>query len=267
MRAFASNSFSGFSAVRSASDARRAMERSLERLATGKRINRASDDPAGMVAVNGLAAQRKTLTERIKTFELNALSVGARDGALAAVGDLVAQLDGYVVSAANRGGMGAAELDAMQLDVDSIVKAIDHLSYTEKYGQDLILRGWNAASLGVSTDKNGDRVSLASLLKGGKLDLASGDLETAQRVVRDSLSSIATSRAKAGSDVKSVDSQIRSLQEELINTTDAQSRIEDADYASEVSELVRRQVMTSAADFVMKMTMDLQRQSIQMLLG
>jgi len=267
MRAFASNSFSGFSAVRSASDARRAMNKSLERLATGKRINRASDDPSGMAAVTGLSVQRKTLTERIKTFEINALAVGARDGGLAALGDLVGRLDDLVVTAANRSGLGEGEIGAIQTEADSIIDAIDNLAFTQTYRGELMLRGWDASAIGVSTDDEGARVSLASLKKGGRLDLVSGNLETAQRVVKDSLSSIATSRARAGADVKSVDSQIRSLQEELINTTDAQSRIEDVDYASEVSELVRHQVLTAAADFVMKMTMDLQRQSVRSLLG
>jgi flagellin-like hook-associated protein FlgL len=64
-----------------------------------------------------------------------------------------------------------------------------------------------------------------------------------------------------------VDAQIRSLQEELINLTEAQSEVEDVDYASEVSEFVRRQVLTAAADFVMKMTMDLQKQGVLSLLG
>ena len=243
------------------------MGKSLERLATGKRINRASDDPAGMVAANGLGVQRKTLTERIKTFELNALSVGARDGGLSALGDLVGQLDDLVVSAANRGGLGEGELGALQTEADSIIEAIDNLAFTQTYRGQLMLQGWDASAIGVSTDGEGKRVSLASLKRGGGLDLVSGDLETAQRVVKASMSSISTARAQAGAEVKSVDSQIRSLQEELINTTDAQSRIEDVDYASEVSELVRHQVLTAAADFVMKMTMDLQRQSIQSLLG
>jgi flagellin len=262
-----SMNFSGLAAARTASDARRAMNASMERLATGKRINRASDDPAGTVAVTAMDAQRKTITARIKTFELQALAVGARDGALAGLGELVGQLDGLVVAAANRGGMGEDELAALQTEADSILGAIDTMAFSQAYRGELVLQGWDAGSIGVSKDGEGRRVSLKSLAKGGLLDLSSGDLETAQRVVKDSLSSIATARAEAGAGVKGVDAQIRSLQEELINLTEAQSEVEDVDYASEVSEFVRRQVLTAAADFVMKMTMDLQKQGVLSLLG
>lgn len=267
MGRIATSNFSGFAAARMASDARRALNASFERLATGKRINRASDDPAGVVAVSAMGAQKRTITERIKTFELNALSVGARDGALAGLGELVAQLDGLVVSAANRGGMGESELAALQTEADSIIGAIDTMAYSHAYRGELVLKGWDAAAMGKTEDAEGRKVSLKSLLSGGSLDLSSGDLETAQRVVKGSLSSIATARAEAGAGVRAVDSQIRSLQEELINISEAQSEIEDVDYASEVSELVRRQVLTAAADFVMKMTLDMRKQGVMSLLS
>ena len=74
---------------------------SLEKLATGKRINRASDDPSGLVAAETLKVDRTKLDRTIRGFERESSFLGAKDGALSALGDLVLELEGIVVSAAN----------------------------------------------------------------------------------------------------------------------------------------------------------------------
>jgi flagellin len=252
----------GFSPVTRLNDSRRALNDSLERLATGKRINRASDDPAGMVAVTAMDAQRRSLSERIKSYEASAYTYGAKDGALGALGDLVGELDGLVVAAANRGGMSEGELGALQTEADAILGAIDHLAYTSRFKDQLLLEGYGAHQLGTSSG-----ASLGALASGGSLNLTSGDLEQAQAAVREALSSVATARGAAGAEAQSIDAQIRATQEEMINLADAQSMIQDVDYASEVSATVRNQIMTQATQFVLQTMLDMQKQSMTMLLG
>ena len=60
----------------------------LERLATGKRINRGKDDPSGMVAAEYLKVDLATLTSKLKGMERTSAFLGSKDGALSAVGDL-----------------------------------------------------------------------------------------------------------------------------------------------------------------------------------
>lgn len=261
-------SFTPMMAARSVSDAHRATGRSLERLATGKRINRASDDPAGMVAVNEMAARRKGIQGRMNRLEREAHSWGAKDGALSALSDLMLRLEDHVVSAANVGAMGVEERKGMQTDLESILDTIDHLAATQKFGDELLLQGWNTASMGTSTDEqSGGTVTLGSMRAGGALNLVDGDMELAQKVVRAASSSLVMARAEGGNRVKSIDSEIRGLQDEMINLTDAQSRIEDVDYAQEVSVLVRRQVLEAASQYAMKMLLDQQRSTVAALLG
>jgi flagellin len=112
-----------------------------------------------------------------------------------------------------------------------------------------------------------DGVSLRDLLAGGSLNLSSGDLEQAQAVVKEALSTVATARGAAGAEAQAIDAQIRAMQEEMTNLADAQSMIQDVDYASEVSVMVRNQVMTQATQFVMMTMMDVQKQSMTTLLG
>lgn len=243
----------------------KAVAASLEKLATGKRINRAADDPSGVIVVNEMDARRSSIEARIKRAELDGYSHGARDGALGALSDVISELEDKVVLAANRGGMSKGEIDGLQVEVDATLGAIDDLSYTQRFRDQMVLQGFHTATLGYS--EGGESHMLSSLLSGGELNLSSGDMELAQKVVRAAKESVVNARAEAGLAMKQSDSEIRSLQEELTNLSDAKSQIEDVDYASEVSTLVRRQVQEAAAQYVLKMTMDMHRQSVMSLLG
>jgi flagellin len=261
------SSFSTLAAARMVGETTRAVGRSLERLATGKKINRASDDPAGMVAVNGMESRRKSIQGRMNRLDREAHTWGARDGALSVLSDLMLQLEDHVVSAANVGATGQAERERMQTDVDDILRTIDHLSATQRFGDEVLLAGWNSASMGVTDDGRGGQVGLAALRGGGTLNLVDGDMELAQKVVKTAASSLAQARAEGGNRVKAIDSEIRGLQDELVNLSDAQSRIEDVDYAQEVSELVRRQVLQEASRYAMSMMIGQHRSFVASLLG
>lgn len=261
-------SASGNSALRMLSMSQRAVGQSLERLATGKRINRASDDPAGVIVVTEMDARRSTIESKIKRLEISGYSYGAKEGGLSALSDMLNELEDKVVLAANRGGRSKEELNGMQKEVDETLDAIDFLSYSQKFRDEMVLQGYHTATLGSSGDENGHGAGMLSALKtGGEFDLLTGDMESAQKIVRGARDTISNARAEAGLAAKASDSEIRTLQEELTNLSGAKSQIEDVDYASEVSTLVRKQVQQAAAEYIMRMTMDLQRQSVLSLLG
>jgi len=228
--------------------------RSLERLSTGKRINHASDDPAGTIAVAHLNTDAIVLQKKIDGLEQKNHYLAARDGAETALGDLLIDLNGLTVRAANRGALADGELDAMQIEADSILEGIDFIMQTSQYKGQQLFMGAGAGSLGGVTgpagseddDAPGKHYTLADLRKGGALDLLSGDLELAQKVTEAAVSGNAHSRATIGTAMKSNESEIRQHMIELEGVTGEQSRIEDTDYAAEISELVRNQVLGQA---------------------
>ena len=157
----------GLSALR---EATRRVNTSFERLATGKRINRASDDPSGMVAVESLKAQEITLREKIKSNEAQQQWTGARDGALSVLGDLFTDLEGLVQQGANSAGLSTQEKRGIQDQIDSILNTVDYLSNTVTFKGEQLMQGRNRTSFGI-----------AELASGGKLNILSGNLEDAQK--------------------------------------------------------------------------------------
>ena len=88
----------------SLSYATRELGTSFERLSTGKQINRASDDPSGMVAGEQLEVQEQILRKQIEAYERNATYMGAREGALGGLQELMQDFTSLIVSASNTSG-------------------------------------------------------------------------------------------------------------------------------------------------------------------
>lgn len=259
-------------AMRSAARSRAQVETSMVRLATGQRINAAKDDPAGMTAAENLKAEERSLKARIEGLEEQRVRLAARDGAESVVHDLVIDLRTVILAASNRGGVSDAELDALQIEADSIIEAINFLGNTSQFRGEQLLGGRQATSMGVITyagegDQGPSSVSLQDISAGGKLNLRDGDLETAFQVADGAASSLAAARGYIGAQSQQVESDLRQAMTELENTTAARSNITDTDFASETAELVRSQLLESAGLFMTKLAMDMQKSLVVNLLA
>lgn len=254
--------------------ASREVNTSLERLATGKRINRASDDPAGMTAAEKLKAQERTLEMQIKGGRSEQLMLGAKEGAMSVVSDYLVELETLIVQAANAAGLSDEEKGAIQMQADAVLEGLDFLANTSQFRGEQILTGQNRQNLGrmwmTVEGENGPEaleLSIKDLGAGGRLNLIDGDLETAAKVAKAAREGAASYRGAMGARAKAIDSDISVWMKELENTTGARSQIEDADYAKETAALVRGQILQDAANFSAQMSASLLRSTVSSLLG
>lgn len=249
-------------------NAQAVINQAAERLMTGKRINHASDDPAGMVAINEFEARAAVLKGELKGLDDREALLGAKEGALSVINDLLIELDGLVVSAANTGAMSDADREGLQVQADSIIEALDLVYTTARFRGEALFTGLYSTgagrvqlnseedpSAGLSDDEPPpDPVFayLASLKSGGALNLIDGDHEAAQKSVEGALDSVVGLRAAIGNQINH---EIQSMREvklsELENLTQAQSQIEDADFAKEASELIRGQILQQASIYTL----------------
>jgi flagellin len=283
----------GPSALRSiaaARDASRAVGTSLERLATGKRINRASDDPAGMMAAENLRLQERVLKGKIESARQTQSYIGAKEGALSVVSDQLLELESLVLASASPAGLSDEEKEGYQLQANSILETIDFLSNTSRYKTEQILTGFNRLTLGRieetgAVEPGGQPgvgpeggpeggpnaepsfISIGSIAAGGELNLINGDLEKAQQVVKLAREVTSSYRAGLGTQSKSIDTDLNVWMSELEGITGARSQIEDTDYAQETASLVRGQLLQDAALFSAQMSTSLLRSTVSSLLG
>ncbi len=224
---------------------------SLERLSTGKRINRASDDPSGMIASTKMNAQLYSLEKKIDGFDRETSWLGAREGALSVLSDFMVELNGYTVQAANTAGMTPEEREGIEQSIASVLQGINTVVNTTTFGGERVLTGFNTQDLGKITSKpivgedgklvEGNTTSLSDLGR-----LIAEDPELAQSIVESASAMISGNRAAIGNRLKSIDSEKAALRSEFENISEALSLIEDTDFAKETAELVRSQILEQA---------------------
>jgi len=116
----------------------------LERLATGLRINRGADDPAGLIASEGLRSEIRSIEQAINNSTRAINVVSTAEGALTEVSSLLVQLQDLVVQTANEGALTDNEVAANQLEIDSILKSIDRISNTTTFAGRKLIDGSRA---------------------------------------------------------------------------------------------------------------------------
>lgn len=113
----------------------------LERLSTGLRINRGKDDPAGLIASENLRADITSLNAAISNGERADQVVNIAEGGLNEVSSLLNELQGLITTSANSGGLSRAELEANQLQIDSILQTVDRIAGETNFQGNRLLNG------------------------------------------------------------------------------------------------------------------------------
>ena len=214
-----------------------AVATSMERLATGKRINRAADDPAGLVAVDPLKGRASEISSKLRALDQSNAYLGAREGGLSVLSDSLVELKQLAVTAANRDALSQDERDALQTQASEIIKGIDFLANTSSFQDQQILTGFSSQSLG-----------LTALLDAA--NLASGDTALADSAITSAINTLSTSRATTGNAARDNDSQRRSLLSEQESLAGVVSSIQDTDYAKETAALVRARLAQDVVAFL-----------------
>lgn len=127
----------------------------LERLATGLRINRGKDDPAGLIASEILRSEIRGLSQAIQNSERAINVISTAEGALNEVSSLILDLRDLIVASANEGAMTADEIAANQLEIDGILSSIDRIGNNTSFGGLKLLDGTRGYTLSGVNDGGG----------------------------------------------------------------------------------------------------------------
>lgn len=124
--------------------------RSMERLSNGTRINRGSDDPAGLIALQSFNAEITATEAAISSTQRAANWVDTADGALTEISKLTSEIQSLAAKSANTGALTAAELDANQAQIDLAIDSIDRIVRTTQFNGQRLLDGSQAVSTTIS---------------------------------------------------------------------------------------------------------------------
>jgi flagellin len=122
------------------------MAKSLEKLSSGFRINRAADDAAGLSISEGLRAQTGGLKVAVRNAQDGISVVQTAEGALTETHSLLQRMRDLAVQAANTGGNDSDARDAIKTEVDQISNEINRIGNATKYGSNNLLDGSSTSS-------------------------------------------------------------------------------------------------------------------------
>ena len=117
------------------------LQTALTRLSTGLRINSGKDDPAGLIASEVLRSDITSVNKAITNTERANQMIATADSALSQVSNLLNDIRGLVVEAANKGALSDEQIAANQLQVDSSLEAIDRIAQTTTFQGRTLLDG------------------------------------------------------------------------------------------------------------------------------
>ncbi|MEK7414005.1 MAG: hypothetical protein AAB263_11880, partial [Planctomycetota bacterium] len=118
-----------------------AVSRSLEKLSTGLRINRAADDAAGLIISEQMRAQIHGLTAAISNAEKGVSMVQSAEAAMDQINSLLLKARDLAIDANNVGANDQNTLIADQTELDNIIASIDRIASTTKFGTKTLLDG------------------------------------------------------------------------------------------------------------------------------
>src|SRR5205809_446378 len=129
------------SAQRGLAKSQRSLSSTLQRLSSGLKINRGADDPAGLIASEGLRSEIAGLNQAIDNSSRASNVISTAEANLNEVASLLTNIKQLVVQAANSGALSKEEIDANQLQIDSAVDSITRISSTATFAGLQLLNG------------------------------------------------------------------------------------------------------------------------------
>jgi len=117
------------------------LNRALERLSTGLKVNSGKDDPAGLIASETLRSNIRAIDQAVENATRADTIVAIAEGGLQEVSSLLLELEGLIDNTANEAGLTPDEVAANQLQVDSILASINRLAEATAFGDKKLLNG------------------------------------------------------------------------------------------------------------------------------
>ena len=132
---------SSLNAQRALTSINRQWLQSLQRVSTGQRINRAADDPSGLIASENLRAVLADLEAESDSLQRVDHVASTADAAIGEMSDLLTEARGLAVAAANTAGVSDEERQALQMELDSVISSIDRMAQSTSFNGDRLLDG------------------------------------------------------------------------------------------------------------------------------
>ncbi|MBN21569.1 MAG: flagellin FliC [Bdellovibrionaceae bacterium] len=244
-------------AQRQMRNTRMRLDKSLERLASGSRINHAGDDAAGLAISENLRAQIRGMKQAKRNANDGVSLIQVSEGGLNEIANILIRLRELSIQAASD-TIGDTERQFIDREYQSLKQEVDRIANVTSFNGTPLLNGKAGIfeiQVGVHNNPildriiyNGERAdaSLDALKLGGESVATKQGAQLSLSVIDDALIRVNSIRADLGAMQNRLQSTINNLAINEENLAAANSRIRDTDVAQEVSELTKQNILMNA---------------------
>jgi flagellin len=240
--------------------------KSLEKLSTGLRINRASDDAAGLSVSESLRSKIRGMSRAKGNAEDGIALVQIAEGATGEINNILQRMRELSIQSATD-TMTTTERSYTDKEFGQLMSEITRISSSASYNGMTLLDGASTSfgavggqssvlHIGSGSSVTTDRLSITvNAMTLGSLGLSqttttvstSAGALSSLSLIDTAIKSVNTMRSDMGAYVNRLEFAISNLGNQIYNTQDAESRIRDVDFAKETTEFTRAQILTQSA--------------------
>lgn len=230
----------------------------MERLSTGKRINSAKDDAAGLAIASRMTSQVRGLSAAMRNANDGISLAQTAEGAMGEIGNMLQRMRELAVQSAN-GTMSTSDRTAIQAEVTELAAQIGDVANRTTFNGVQLIDG-SATALTLQTGMNAAEVVTLAIASADADDLGTAGLKISAvtmatqagavaslAAIDAAIDTISTSRAGLGAVQNRLEATVSNLTSTVTNLTEARSRIEDADFSAETTQLAKSQILNQAA--------------------
>lgn len=235
----------------------RALSKSMEQLSTGKRINSAADDAAGLAIGNRMTAQIKALDQSVRNANDGISMMQTAEGATKEITSMLQRMRELSVQAAND-SYSAGDRTAIAGEMTQLTSEVTRIASNTQWNGMSILSGATAySSMTFQVGTEGDATSAItvgfSAMSAGALTISALSVSTSVQaqasieLLDTAITAVDTFRSGLGARINRLTSAADNLANVALNTSASRSQIEDTDYAQATTELAKSQIIQQAA--------------------
>jgi flagellin len=228
----------------------------MERLSTGKRINGAKDDAAGMAIATKMTADVRGMAQGIRNANDGIALAQTAEGALQEVTNMMQRVRELAVQSKS-GTYSTDDRTYMDAEVDQLQGQIDDILTNTKFNGVTLFSKVSGTDVTVSVATGAgasDTVTLTSKgIDGTKLTTTALDVTSSANAattitnIDDTMKEVNATRASLGAGQNRLESVVNNLTTNSVNLSDARSRIQDTDYSTETTAMSKAQILSQAS--------------------
>lgn len=228
--------------------------KSLEKLSSGLRINRAGDDAAGLAISEKMRAQIRGLDQAVRNAQDGISLIQTAEGALNETHSILQRMRELAVQSANDTNEDTVDRAALQDEIDELILELDRISANTEFNTQLLLDGsftgmviHIGANAGQSLTIDIADMSASGLVVDAVSVATQTDADTAITTINTAINTVSTERASLGAIQNRLEHTINNLGVASENLSAAESRIRDVDMAKEVMQFTKTSILSQAA--------------------